>query len=104
MKQGEIILIPFPFTNLQATKTRPALVISKDNRQEDIILLGITSRKGVNVIEIDNADLSSGELPLTCYIKYSKVVTLSKSLARKTVAKLNRSILQKTLLKFKSNF
>jgi len=44
---GEIILVGFPFTNLQSSKKRPAVVISSKayNRQrDDVILLAITSQ------------------------------------------------------------
>ncbi len=27
-QQGEVVLIPFPYTDLSATKTRPAVVVS----------------------------------------------------------------------------
>ena len=47
--QWDIILVPFPFTNLMTTKKRPALVISPDeyNCGQDLVMAFITSQIGV---------------------------------------------------------
>jgi mRNA interferase MazF len=42
MKKGDIILIPFPFTNLSGRKLRPALVLAVS--PADIIVAFITSQ------------------------------------------------------------
>lgn len=44
-KKWDIILVPFPFTNLKTVKKRPALVISPEeyNAGPDLIILFITS-------------------------------------------------------------
>lgn len=44
---GDVVLVAFPFTNLQATKKRPAVVISDaayQQRRQDVILMAITSQ------------------------------------------------------------
>lgn len=44
---GDVILVPFPFTDQSATKQRPAVVISSsryNTEQPDLILLAITSQ------------------------------------------------------------
>ena len=93
LEQGDIVLIPFPFTDLSTTKQRPALVISKseyNKKTEDIITCGITSnlQNSDYSILIDNGDLAGGTLPMRSRIKVDKIFTLKQSLVRKTVAKL----------------
>jgi len=42
-----VVLVAFPFTNLQATKKRPAVIISNHSYQQtrpDVILMAITSQ------------------------------------------------------------
>jgi mRNA interferase MazF len=44
---GEVIVVPFPFTDQTATKKRPAVVISSEAYQRerpDLILMAITSQ------------------------------------------------------------
>lgn len=40
--KGDIVIVPFPFSDLSSSKKRPAMVIS-DLKGDDIILCQITS-------------------------------------------------------------
>jgi len=44
--QGDIVLVPFPFTMGTSSKVRPAIVVSNStvNNTEDVILAQITSK------------------------------------------------------------
>ena len=43
---GDVVLVGFPFTNLQTTKRRPAVIIHSPSYQDrpDVILMAITSQ------------------------------------------------------------
>lgn len=46
-KRGDVVLVPFPFSDQTATKKRPAVVISSDKYNQissDIIIMAITSK------------------------------------------------------------
>jgi mRNA interferase MazF len=46
-KFGDVVLVPFPFTDQTATKKRPAVVVSSEDYQThrpDLILMAITSQ------------------------------------------------------------
>ena len=46
-KRGDVVLIPFPFTDLSTTKQRPALVISSEafhQQGTDLLVCAITSQ------------------------------------------------------------
>jgi hypothetical protein len=53
-KRGDVVLVPFPFTDLSSSKRRPALVISPDafnDQMEDVVVAAIrnASKPGVQV-------------------------------------------------------
>jgi len=43
---GDVVLVPFPFTDQRTTKRRPAVVVSSERyheEQPDLIILAVTS-------------------------------------------------------------
>ena len=104
-RQGEIVIVPFPFSDLSSIKQRPVLILSKDadnNISDDLVTCGITSNlKDVKYsVIINNEDLEKGKIPLSSRIKVDKLFTLDKSIVKKRIAKINRQ----TLLKVKEEF
>ena len=99
-EQGDVVIIPFPFTDLSASKQRPALIISKSDynrRSDDVITCGITSnlQNAEHSVLIDNGSFSEGEIPAKSRIKVDKLFTISQSLVRKQVAKLKAEEFEK---------
>jgi len=42
--RGDVILVPYPFSDLSSTKVRPAIVVSKAYPSNDVIVVPLTSR------------------------------------------------------------
>jgi mRNA interferase MazF len=98
-KQGEIVLIPVPFSDLTNNKQRPVLVISNDNYNkmtEDIVVVAITSQlKDLDYsVVIESKDLNVGDLKVTSAIRADKVYTLSKDIVRKKFGQVNSEVLE----------
>src|SRR3989338_8723321 len=103
-EQGEIIVVPFPFSDLSSIKQRPVLVLSKDNynnNSDDIITCGITSnlKDTLYSILIDNNNLEKGSLPKQSRIKIDKLFTIEKNIVKKKIGKLNNITMEKLLKK-----
>jgi len=93
--QGEIVLIPVPFTDLSATKRRPVLIISNDNynaHSQDIIVVAITSNLTQTGIPITNSDMVNGQLPKPSLVRGDKVYTLSQSIVVKSIGSVSKAI------------
>ena len=84
MKQGEIVLINFPFSDRSAEKVRPALVISNDEhnaRDSDRIFVLITSNAQVRskedlVISPTEPDFLVSGLKVASVFRCSKLLNL----------------------------
>lgn len=93
-KQREIILIPFPYSDLSQNKKRPAIILSNSDHNtnnEDVICCAITTnpRDYANSVEITSSDLDSGDLQYDSRVKPNKIFTLGQRLIIKKLGRLN---------------
>jgi len=82
---GDIVLIPVPFTNLKETKVRPAFVITQVH--DDIIVCAITSVIKNHPYRIPIYELTNLFLPLHSQIHCTMIATLDNSLILKKIGK-----------------
>jgi mRNA interferase MazF len=80
MEKGDIILIPFPFTDLSGNKNRPALVLL--NGELDVTLAFISTQlKWKEESDILLKPTPENGLKIESIIRLSKLATLDKDLA-----------------------
>ena len=92
---GSVVLVPFPFSDLSASKLRPALVIASSGRG-DWVCVQITSNpySDLLAVEINDVDFQQGSLSRVSYVRPGKLFTANQSLFRRCVGKLTESKLQ----------
>ena len=104
-EQGEILIVPFPFSDLSSIKRRPVLVLSKksyNSSSDDIMTCGITSniKDSKHAILIENSDLEHGQIPIASRIKVDKLFTLDKNIVEKSVGRINKETFDKVKKEF----
>ena len=96
-RQGDIVLIPFPYSDVSATKQRPVLVLSNTNynqMQSDLVVAAITSNltSKTYTIQITAADLDEGLLRATSAVRADKIYTFSNQIVIKKFGHLKPSL------------
>jgi mRNA interferase MazF len=109
--RGDIILVPFPFTDLSNAKQRPGLVISANSfnaTRSDVLVAAITSQIPITLSEdefvIPNPELAACGLPKPSLIRLLKIFALHQQLIIKRVGTLPPSTLAKVLQQFRQLF
>lgn len=98
--KGEVVVIPFPFSDLSGSKRRPALVLA-DLPGDDIILCQITSQNSPKdnfAIALTSADFVVGSLPVSSNIRPNRIFTADKQIIVKSVGRISDSLQQRVYL------
>jgi mRNA interferase MazF len=100
-ERGDLLLVPFPFTDLSATKRRPVLALTTPDSYGDFIALPVTSRPQTeHGLPLPAADLVRGRLPAPSWIRTDRIVTLNASLVIKVVGRGSDRILGAAVQRF----
>jgi mRNA interferase MazF len=79
--KGDIVVVPFPFSDLSASKRRPAIVLA-DLAGNDLILSQITSRNILDSmsITIEPNDVTNSSLSVVSNIRPTSFLPLTRVL------------------------
>ena len=105
---GQVVLVPFPFSDLSKSKVRPAVVLAESGR-DDWILCQITSNPygDAQSITFSAQDFSEGGLRVTSFARPGKLFTANQSLVAEPIGTLNESafnnLLEAIIHLFKKN-
>ena len=89
--KGDVVVLPFPFSDLSSSKKRPALVVTPVEPYNDVILCMITSKskQDVNSIPLTQADFIAGSLSQDSNIRPNRLFTTDTSIILRTAGKLS---------------
>ena len=105
LDRGSVVLVAFPFTDLTATKVRPALVLSSENlhrARRDVILAAISSvvrgkdRDTAVVVLLKGSEGFAGSgLRVTSAVDCGKLVTVQGTLVLKRLGRLGNGAMRR---------
>lgn len=98
VSQRDLILLSYPFSDLEAAKVRPSIVISNDayNREfQDMIVVPLTTNLGFRkyVVTLTTDKLEKGYLIKESKIKVDRVLSVKQVLVRKVIGKVKKEVL-----------
>ena len=104
IKQKDLILVPFPFSDQSGRKVRPVIVISNNKFNEssdDVLVIGVTSNlsKDECTISLNNKNLEQGKIITNCCIKIENISKLDKELIIKKIGQINKATLKNIIEK-----
>ena len=103
MNKGDIILVPFPYTDMTGTKLRPALVLI--NNPNDLTVCFITSQvKWKEDTDIELFPTTQNGIKKASLIRLSKIATIDKSLATGKLGEISPSESKELNIKLKNLF
>ena len=102
---GEVVVLPFPQTDLQAGKRRPALVVA-NLPGDDLILCQITSqsRSDGYSVPLAVADFERGRLAVNSFIRPNRLFTVEQSVILYAAGKVKDAKLREARAKIHDLF
>jgi mRNA interferase MazF len=96
--QGDIVLVPVPFTDLTSAQRRPVIVISNDQyiaSTADMVVVAMTSNLTPSPYSfvLTAADLADGTLNHPGRVRVDKIYTLAQHIAIKRFGRVNDATL-----------
>ena len=94
ISQGSVVILPFPFSDLQRKKARPAIVVSNNryNRySDDVVAIPLTSnlRPSKYGVPVTRRDMESGKLVVDSIARVDKIFSVEKKIVIKRIGKID---------------
>jgi mRNA interferase MazF len=100
LAKGDVVVVPFPFTDLSQTKLRPAVVLYVQPEGDDITLCFISSQnldkvdRDELIIESIHPEFAQSGLKSSSKVRVSRIVTLERRLIKRKLGSLGVQLIE----------
>jgi mRNA interferase MazF len=96
--RGDVVVVPFPFSDLKESKRRPALVLAS-LAGDDLILCQITSQQGRDqyAVPLQDTDFKSGSLRQASYLRPNRLFTADQAIILYQVGSIQTQKLEEAI-------
>lgn len=100
INQRDVVLVKYPFTDLNKGKIRPVIVISNDEfnlNSRDIVGVPLTTnmKEVPYSLKIVQKDFEDGKLLYESVVRVGKILAIDKSIVQMRIGKINKEIFGK---------
>ena len=93
---GDVVILPFPFSDFTSSKQRPALIVSSrdwNRMHTDIIIVVISSKISRSKHEyiLNEREQKSGDLRLPSVVRLGNIFTIDKRLVRERIGSFSKN-------------
>jgi mRNA interferase MazF len=98
LARGDIVLVPFPFTDLTARKVRPGVIVSPDPQGTDVVIAFISSvipaapARTDWLLPLDHPDFGLAGLKSASAFRLGKLLTLHRALVLRRLGRVSSGI------------
>ncbi len=98
--QRDIVLVPYPFSDLHQAKYRPAIVISNDTynkKFKDFVAIPLTSNPNAReyTVPVTSKEMAAGNLSVASVAKVDKIFNLEQKMIVRTYGQLRQDAFDK---------
>ena len=108
LQKGDLVLLPFPFTDLSATKLRPAIVLWTNNIDVTVCFISSQSLNNISseefIIEAGHSEFKQTGLKVNSKVIIPKIVTIQKNLIKRKLGYLGTNYLNQLNQCLKNTF
>jgi mRNA interferase MazF len=100
VNKGDIVLVPFPFTDFSQSKLRPAIVLWTNPTSADVTLCFITSQnvrilnEGEFTLDQSDREFQGTGLKVASKVRVTRIVTIERGLIMRRLGQLGIEQLQ----------
>lgn len=90
---GDVVVLPFPYTDQSDSKKRPALVL-RQTKSNDLLVCMISSAAygGSDAIALDEKNMASAGLRVQSSIRPDRILVVSPSCVEKKTGRVSRDL------------
>ena len=90
-EQRDVVLIPFPYSDLTGAKQRPAVIVSNEKLKNDFICCLVTSKQSADGLQISDSSFENGSLPFKSWVKPQRLFTINDAIIKKRLCRIRTS-------------